>query len=345
MTELAGEAAGLWWAWWGPAAVQGSLLVAALLLVDLLPRRWLPPESRELLWIAVPLALLLPAALPGSWLPSGFLPAWPAPRDRLVPGAPGLLLPAVWLGGMVALAIAGTARSRSLRRQRLAGARAVRGPVLEEVHCCARALGLRRVPRVLRAPCAAGPMLLGGLRPRVLLPPEVLQAHPADLRHVLLHELGHQRRHDPLLARLWVTTQLLFWMHPLVHLAAHRAARLREVGCDRLAAGCTGDPGAYARTLAGLGAVPGSRAAALTWLRRRSDLRHRLQWLLHAPPARRCLARALATVLLPMLLACTLPPGPSPAPGDTSHPAPELPGCLQLRFLVLRELARQDTDP
>ncbi len=67
----------------------------------------------------------------------------------------------------------------------------------------------------------------------VLLPPAFVQElSPAELEHVLLHELAHMRRRD-----LWVQAavqalQALYWFYPPLIWARRRIAALCELCCD-----------------------------------------------------------------------------------------------------------------
>lgn len=77
------------------------------------------------------------------------------------------------------------------------------------------------------------PALAGFLRPQIWLPRAWLSALSDDeLRHVLLHELGHARRGDLLVQWLFAFTQCLHWFNPLVWLAVRLARSDAELACD-----------------------------------------------------------------------------------------------------------------
>ncbi|MES2298950.1 MAG: M56 family metallopeptidase [Pseudomonadota bacterium] len=80
---------------------------------------------------------------------------------------------------------------------------------------------------------AAGPALLGLLRPRIVLPADFAQRYTDEEQAlIVLHERIHLRRGDLYANAACSVLQVLFWFHPLLHLAA-RAFRLdQELACD-----------------------------------------------------------------------------------------------------------------
>ena len=92
-------------------------------------------------------------------------------------------------------------------------------------------------------------MTIGVLRPRVLLP-AAAAAWPAErLRAVLVHELGHVRRHDTAIQLAAQVACALYWWNPLAWVAAARLRVEREHACDDLVLGAGVLPSAYATDL------------------------------------------------------------------------------------------------
>jgi len=105
--------------------------------------------------------------------------------------------------------------------------------VLELLEDCKRAMGVRTLLGVVVTDRVPGPALFGFIRPRLLLPPELVENLSAEeLRHVLLHELAHLRRMDIHFGWLCAALQLLHWFNPLVWIAFHQMRGDRELACD-----------------------------------------------------------------------------------------------------------------
>ncbi|MDB6004985.1 MAG: hypothetical protein JWR15_1972 [Prosthecobacter sp.] len=96
----------------------------------------------------------------------------------------------------------------------------------------ARLLGMRRIPRLLIGPSDSVPMVWGVFRPRLLLPQGFESWSGEKQRGVLLHELAHLKRGDPL--ALWVAqwVKALHWFNPLAWLTLRQLRADQERACD-----------------------------------------------------------------------------------------------------------------
>lgn len=74
------------------------------------------------------------------------------------------------------------------------------------------------------------PMLVGYLRPTILLPPINLTSNELSL--ILKHELIHLKRHDLWFKLLILTATSLHWFNPVVYLMAKATALQCEISCD-----------------------------------------------------------------------------------------------------------------
>jgi beta-lactamase regulating signal transducer with metallopeptidase domain len=88
------------------------------------------------------------------------------------------------------------------------------------------------VPRLLIGPAGTMPMVWSFGRPRLLLPTDMELWSEAKTRAVLLHELIHLRRHDPVVCSLGLIARALNWFNPLAWYAVHRLRMECEQACD-----------------------------------------------------------------------------------------------------------------
>lgn len=248
------------------ALVQGTIVVAFTAVLAALFRR-ARPAFLAALWtialikFAVPVAPEAPFALAtlfadhtttllGSGAPVVSDAAAPvaAASARPLPVWPMLAMLAllVWAGG--ALFVLG----RRLRRHIRLARRARRLPLVGSgiraaAEAAAADVGILRLPELRSDARAPGAYLVGWLQPVLVVP---AWADGAGLRAMLLHELAHVRRRDPLvrLVQLAVTSAFFFW--PPVLWASRRLDLLREQACDAWAITAGGlRPSAYARVL------------------------------------------------------------------------------------------------
>jgi beta-lactamase regulating signal transducer with metallopeptidase domain len=114
-------------------------------------------------------------------------------------------------------------------------------------------LGVSSPVRLLSSASATVPMVIGWLRPVVLVPAGLLTGlSVAQLEAVFAHELAHIRRHDYLINLLQNVVETLFFYHPAVWWASQQVRSEREHCCDDLAAATCGGPLDYARALTAL---------------------------------------------------------------------------------------------
>ncbi len=121
----------------------------------------------------------------------------------------------------------------------------------EMIAALAGQIGLRRVPSAV---CIAGdcPLFVCGLRrPRLVLPGRLMASlDQAERRQVILHELGHIKRHDLFWGWPVEIARIVYFFNPLVYWAGYQLRLERELACDQLAMARSGHPPAdYARTL------------------------------------------------------------------------------------------------
>ncbi len=123
----------------------------------------------------------------------------------------------------------------------------------------------------------AAPILVGIFKPMILLPPAALSGWSVEqLEMVLLHELAHVRRWDNLINLLQRIVEALLFFHPVVWWLSAWIRLEREICCDQIVVARTGNPRAYAETLASLALPePITRTGALAMAENRLVIRIR----------------------------------------------------------------------
>ncbi len=102
-------------------------------------------------------------------------------------------------------------------------------------------LGLKRVPIVALCQRVSMPVVVGIVKPMILLPPALLCGlDPNQLAAVLSHEMAHIRRYDLIVNLLQRVFEALLFFHPVTWWISRNVSVERENCCDDVAAGCTG---------------------------------------------------------------------------------------------------------
>lgn len=123
----------------------------------------------------------------------------------------------------------------------------------ERLDVLAGRVGISRAVALLESGLARVPVVIGHLRPVILLPVGLLTGLPAgQIEAILLHELAHIRRQDYLVNLLQTSVECLLFYHPVVWWISGVMRTEREHCCDDLAISLNGDPREYASALATL---------------------------------------------------------------------------------------------
>lgn len=176
-------------------------------------------------------------------------------RQRLDQAAPWLA--GLWLAGLGVLTLRHLGALWILRRLRT---RAVSqaSPALQETFDRLKTrLGVRRAIQLLVSARACTPMIIGTLRPVILVPASLATGlDPVQLEALLAHELAHLRRWDDVINLMQCAIETLLFYHPAVWWMAGVAREDRELCCDDLAVKRGVEPGALAQALAHLAIGP-----------------------------------------------------------------------------------------
>ena len=114
-------------------------------------------------------------------------------------------------------------------------------------------LHFKRSVQLLISAKATVPMVIGFLKPIILLPAATLvQLSTDQLESILLHEMAHIKRFDYLINILQTIVETVLFFNPFVWLASSIARRERELCCDDLVLAHSNGPLYYATALAAL---------------------------------------------------------------------------------------------
>lgn len=196
-------------------------------------------------------------------------------------------LVAVWLAGVSALSVwrlGGWIAVQRLTRMGTSGESGLLGP---QVACLVDRLRISRPVRLLRSTLVEVPVVVGWLRPVLLMPAAKLAGlSQSQLTAVLAHELAHIRRHDYLVNMLQTAIETLLFYHPAAWWLSRRIRLEREHCCDDVAVAACGSRIEYASALA---AVEKARSApdlamAAGGNKRGGPTLQRIRRLLSKPP-------------------------------------------------------------
>ena len=238
--------------------LRGTLMFLAVAVLDRLFASRSSARARRAWWLLVPMAFLLTVPLPG--LPPAARPAtvatpelgvWSAlaslervnravsasvanlrsavPAGASHPHWPGL----VWTVGALCYLLVIVVRTRAAGRHWSRDRLCTDAALLEILEDCKRQAGITAPIGLVVTEAVGTPVILGWLRPRILLPAGLVALlTPEQLRGVLCHELAHFRALDVPLNWLWTLVCAVHWFNPAAHFAFRDWARFCEESGD-----------------------------------------------------------------------------------------------------------------
>ncbi|QEG37905.1 M56 family metallopeptidase [Bythopirellula goksoeyrii] len=290
---------------------------------------------------------LLPEVMPFPSAESNLTPPVQT-RDEIASLLTGAVeyLPWVWIVGtpltflLLASGLVGAERLRKTSRPLDAG------PIIATCESLRKALQVGRQVRVAVCERVATPLLVGIVRPLILLPPAALTGwSPAELEMVLLHELAHVRRWDNLVNLAQRVVESLLFFHPAVWIASRWVRHDREDCCDAVVVAFTAKPQAYAELLLAL-ASHGGLATSVAMSQH--PVAHRIRRILNLEDEPMLVSRktlvAVATGFLSLVLTIVLI---SPHSTDAEEPgvrAPETKASRERQRPEEEEVATEDNE-
>ena len=164
----------------------------------------------------------------------------------------GLLPQAVpfWMAGVLAIGLYRLGGWTAAQRLRRVGVCAASTAWQQRLSQLAQAIGAWKPRVLLESSLAEVPVVIGHLRPAILVPAGLLTGlPPGQVEAILLHELAHIRRSDYLVNLAQTLMESLLFYHPAVWWVSATMRAEREKCCDDMVVAIQGDAGGYAAAL------------------------------------------------------------------------------------------------
>jgi GWxTD domain-containing protein len=180
----------------------------------------------------------------GASLPAGFEEPWLAAKSLVQRRAADFLpwLAPFWIAGVVIFHLRSLASWMAARRLRRTGVCLAPDLWRERLDQLGARLRLSRPVTLLESCLAEVPVVIGYVRPAILMPLGLLAGLPAgQIESILLHELAHIRRYDYLVNLLQASVEGFLFYHPAVWWISGLIRAERENCCDDLVVATNGD--------------------------------------------------------------------------------------------------------
>ncbi len=208
----------------------------------------------------------------------------------------------LWMLGMVALTMRFLGSCWHIHRLRKQGTQEVPQDLVTRFVDLLDQVGIRRYVGIRYSSLIDTPMVIGALKPIVLLPMGLLSGLTMEqVECILIHELGHVRRWDYLLNMLQSIAEIVLFYHPATWWVTGIIRQERENCCDELVVHLKSNKVQYARALLSLELLR-QQPTALAMASQGGDLASRIRRITGGPmpTKRRFHARGLLFGLITM---------------------------------------------
>jgi beta-lactamase regulating signal transducer with metallopeptidase domain len=249
-------------------------------------------------------------------------------------------VPPFWMAGVLIFYLRSLGGWVVAQRLRRAGVSAAPGDWQTRLHRLRKRMRLSKPVVLLESCLVDGPVVMGFVRPVILMPMGLLAGLSTDqVESILIHELAHIRRWDYVVNLLQNLVEGLLFYHPAVWWVSGQIRAERENCCDDVVVNLKGDARGYAAALATLekNRWP-AREPALAATG--GSLMKRIRRLLQEPEGHRASAAPVFVVgLLVVSLGVAVAswqttPSPAPKPAQPFAVSGQIPDAVALRGLL-----------
>jgi beta-lactamase regulating signal transducer with metallopeptidase domain len=167
--------------------------------------------------------------------------------------APTSMIACAWLAGIALMSVRLFRQWAGVRRLRIIGVSEPSTAWATRFDALKSKIGVRSRVSMLVSDIVDAPMVVGWLRPLVLVPATAFTSlTPDQLQTVLAHELYHIARRDHLVNMLQAFIEVLLFFHPVTWWLSRQIRVERENCCDDSALLVTGSPRTFAEALLAL---------------------------------------------------------------------------------------------
>ncbi len=159
---------------------------------------------------------------------------------------------------------------------------------------------LRQKVKLLESAAASVPMVIGYIKPVILLPLGAINnLNESEVEAILAHELAHIKRNDYLINIMLSVIEVLFYFNPAVWWIAANIRTERENCCDDVAVKLCGSSLTYAKALVSLQEIGKSTPSmAMTFSGPKNQLLHRVKRILNQPQNKSNIMEKMTATLL-----------------------------------------------
>ncbi|MCK5028629.1 MAG: M48 family metalloprotease [Bacteroidales bacterium] len=217
------------------------------------------------------------------------------------------LIVSLWFIGVIIFLIRFVFSYLYTSRLRTVGVFDIQGEWLKKFNKIKNKLNVKRTVRFIESTLIKVPVVLGYLKPVVLIPAEILSGMPMNqIEAIIAHELAHIRRNDYIINVIQTIIETVFFFHPAVWYLSSKISNERENCCDDIALTVCDGSLVYAKALVSIQDLSLKKHyAAVAFSGRKKHLLNRIKRMIMKPKGKSNFTDKIiaATIILSAIIA------------------------------------------
>ncbi len=217
------------------------------------------------------------------------------------------LIVSLWFAGVIIFLIRFVYSYLYIGRLRTFGTLDIQDKLLKKFDKIRNELHVKRTVRFIESTLIKVPVVLGYLKPVVLIPTEILSGMPMNqIEAIIAHELAHIRRNDYIINVIQTIIETVFFFHPAVWYLSSKISNERENCCDDIALTVCDGSLIYAKALVSIQDLSlRKHYAAVAFSGRKKHLLNRIKRMIMKPKGKSNFTDKIiaATIILSAIIA------------------------------------------
>ena len=220
------------------AGMASFVAIVVLVLRKIFDQK-ISPKWKLTMWILLLISLILPFRFTlysnnhNFYTVSTMIDKIDDVKNALATSSLGRILTILWLSGILVLGIFYFISSWRMKIK--IGKEEIKEEIILKIWEQAKEeIGVKKKIKLIKQNTKITPCIYGILHPKILLTEEILEKPEEVLKHVLMHELSHEKRKDVFVNKILLLITIAYWFNPFFWFCFQKIRQDMELKADEL---------------------------------------------------------------------------------------------------------------
>ncbi len=220
------------------AGMASFVAIVVLVLRKIFDQK-ISPKWKLTMWILLLISLILPFRFTlysnnhNFYTVSTMIDKIDDVKNALATSSLGRILTILWLSGILVLGIFYFISSWRMKIK--IGKEEIKEEIILKIWEQAKEeIGVKKKIKLIKQNTKITPCIYGILHPKILLTEEILEKPEEVLKHVLMHELSHEKRKDVFVNKILLLITIAYWFNPFFWFCFQQIRQDMELKADEL---------------------------------------------------------------------------------------------------------------